>query len=131
MTSSKTFPASHEKLSHLRQHQRRALRQFKEAIIGKYGDAVRKIILFGSAARGRTAPDSDIDILVVVRRPTIEMDYDIGSIAVEVDMRCNTILSPLVMSISGFKWHACHRSPLFVNIRNEGVILWPEIRQKL
>jgi hypothetical protein len=34
-----------------------------------YGEQLEKIILFGSQARGDARPDSDIDILIVLKNP--------------------------------------------------------------
>ncbi len=40
---------------------------FKSKVEGRYG--IERMILFGSAATGKMRKDSDIDLLVVVRRP--------------------------------------------------------------
>ena len=43
------------------------LQQFLEAIAADYGDAVKKVVLYGSKARGDWHDESDIDVLVIVR----------------------------------------------------------------
>jgi predicted nucleotidyltransferase len=43
------------------------LRQVRARILAADGRAVRRLILFGSHARGDAGPDSDYDILVLVR----------------------------------------------------------------
>jgi predicted nucleotidyltransferase len=45
-------------------------RKAAEAILGADGTRVRRIILFGSRARGDAKPDSDLDLLVVTREAT-------------------------------------------------------------
>jgi predicted nucleotidyltransferase len=48
-----------------------------EAILAADGIRIRKIILFGSRARGDATPDSDLDLLVVTREttPTQRREY--------------------------------------------------------
>jgi predicted nucleotidyltransferase len=45
-------------------------RRVAEAILGTDGTRIRRIILFGSRARGDAKPDSDLDLLVVTRQAT-------------------------------------------------------------
>ena len=44
----------------------------KETLAGHYGDRLAGLVLFGSAARGETGRESDLDLLVLLRRP---LDY--------------------------------------------------------
>ncbi len=44
------------------------LKLFKSKVAGRYG--IKRMILFGSAARGEMHENSDIDLIVVVKRPT-------------------------------------------------------------
>lgn len=46
--------------------QRRQIRKFAEAVAQKFRP--RKIVLFGSYARGRPTEDSDVDLLVIMDR---------------------------------------------------------------
>ena len=46
--------------------------RLKELVLRTDGERVRRIILFGSRARGDASPDSDFDLLVVVRNLTPE-----------------------------------------------------------
>jgi predicted nucleotidyltransferase len=41
--------------------------RLKDLVLRTHGEGVRRIILFGSRARGDARPDSDFDLLVVVR----------------------------------------------------------------
>ena len=43
------------------------VKRFKEEVANRYG--IKRIILFGSAARGEMKKDSDIDLMVVVKKP--------------------------------------------------------------
>ena len=41
----------------------------KQVLIAHYGDRLQSLILFGSAARQALSPDSDLDLLVVLKPP--------------------------------------------------------------
>jgi hypothetical protein len=50
-----------------REHDLTVAKKLKDLILQAGGDRVRRIFLFGSRARGDARPDSDFDLLVVVR----------------------------------------------------------------
>ena len=45
----------------------KVINQFKEGLKKIYGDKIHSILLYGSRARGEERPDSDIDILIVLK----------------------------------------------------------------
>jgi len=48
------------------------IQQCKEALTRQYGKRLKGVILYGSIAREQAAPDSDIDLLVLLEAP---LDY--------------------------------------------------------
>ena len=48
---------------------RKIAQEMRDRILAANGARVRRIILFGSRARGRATPDSDFDLLVVEADP--------------------------------------------------------------
>ena len=44
------------------------LTNFQNRAVGLFPDAISRIVLYGSYARGQAAPESDLDVLVVLRR---------------------------------------------------------------
>jgi predicted nucleotidyltransferase len=50
-------------------HDLKAANQIRDTIIEAVGDAVLRIVFYGSRATGRARPSSDFDILVVLRDP--------------------------------------------------------------
>jgi len=45
---------------------RELLREMRRELTAIYGDRLVGLFLFGSRARGETAPDSDVDVLIVL-----------------------------------------------------------------
>ena len=49
-----------------------AAEKCKDALQSHYGDRLAGVLLFGSAARGEDGPESDLDLLVLLKAP---LDY--------------------------------------------------------
>lgn len=91
------------------------------------GNRVKKIILYGSYARGDFNKNSDIDIMILTdlsddeiveyRKKITEYAYDI-----EYDNNFNIDLSPLVKNIDKFNYWL-EVLPFYMNVEREGVIL--------
>ena len=45
------------------------LHRIKNCLQGTYGDRLQGVVLYGSEARGEAEPDSDIDLLVLLKGP--------------------------------------------------------------
>jgi len=93
------------------------LRQRFEAI---YGERMVNMILFGSHARGDAMPDSDIDVMVVLRglvKPGDEIART-GEITAEISLKYDVVISCVFMSADRY---AAENSPLLLNVRREGM----------
>lgn len=85
-----------------------------------YGERLDCIILFGSQARGDAEPDSDIDVLVVLKgrvQPGAEIDRT-SNIVAELSLANNVVVSCVFISSQRY---AVERSPLVLNVRREGL----------
>lgn len=54
----------------LNENEQRALSEYKDFLLRRFPEQVEQLILFGSKARGDSVADSDIDVLVVLRKRT-------------------------------------------------------------
>lgn len=91
------------------------------------GDRVKRIILYGSYARGDYNKDSDIDIMILtdLNFEEIEKYRDkISDIAydIEEDNDFNITLSPLVKNIDNYN-KRINVIPFYMNVQRDGVIL--------
>ena len=102
--------------------ERQILDQVVAALHGHYGERLSRVVLFGSRARRDHAPDSDFDLLVVLkgevsgpaeRKALHELIYPI-------DYENDTVVFCLAMEEERFERE---KSPLMLNVRKEGVPL--------
>lgn len=59
---------------------------------------VDELVLFGSRARGDAAPDSDMDILVIIDKPTEDIEEYVSSCAWEAGFEHGIVIVPVVYS---------------------------------
>ena len=96
------------------------LRELRDRFEAVYGDRFVRLVLYGSHARGDADPDSDIDVLAVLRGPVSasEEAERTGDFVAELSLRHSKVISCLFMDEERF----LHRQgPLLRNIRKEGV----------
>ncbi len=88
---------------------------------------VKKIILYGSYARGDYKNNSDIDIMILTDLTDDEIVKYRNKIAhLKYDVECNNnfevIISPLLKNIDKFNYWM-DALPFYMNVQKEGVIL--------
>ncbi len=97
------------------------LKEFKHQIAELYGQRLKKVVLYGSYARGQANDEhSDIDLAVVLDgtvEPCKEIDRMIDIIT-DLNLEHNILLS--IYPVSEKDYHSLN-SPLLMNIRKEGV----------
>ena len=97
------------------------LEEFKQQIIELYGRRLKKVVLYGSYARGQASDEnSDIDLAVVLEgdvNPCREIDRMIDIIT-EINLEYNVLIS--VYPVSEKNYNSLN-SPLLMTIRKEGV----------
>jgi predicted nucleotidyltransferase len=86
----------------------------------EYGDRLVKLIVFGSEARGDADPDSDIDVMAVLKGP-IDVGAEVsrvGQIRTDISLRYGRLVSCIFMDESRF---LTRNGPLLRNVRREGI----------
>jgi predicted nucleotidyltransferase len=98
----------------------RVLDAFRSGIEHLYAERLRRIILYGSWARGEATENSDIDVAVVLEgevAPGYEIDRMIDLVT-QINLDFGVLLSVYPVSERDFM---AINSPLLRNIRKEGI----------
>ena len=94
------------------------LREVKEKLREILGDDLVEVILFGSYARGEAKEDSDVDVLVVVKRKlTLEEHDKLSEVTEEYILEKGVVLSLIVYPVNP----RMKDDPLIWNVKVEGV----------
>ncbi len=103
------------------------LEEFIAGVKNILGKRMKKIILYGSYARGDFNENSDVDIMILTDLTDDEMyEYfvKISDLAfdIEFDNNFDITLSPLVKNIDKFNYWL-EALPFYMNVQEEGVVL--------
>jgi len=108
---------------HLNDAEGQALTEFIRRIQEQLDGILLSVHLFGSKARGEGTPESDIDVLIVVRDASWEIRKRILHLAADICLEYDLNLSPRVWSLPHFYEMQRLQSLLYQNIQREGIEL--------
>ena len=95
------------------------IQQVKELL----GDRVKKVILYGSYARGDFNKSSDVDIMILTdlnEREIEEYRDKISDMAFDIELEKEIYISPIIKNID--KYNArINVIPFYMNVQKEGV----------
>lgn len=85
-----------------------------------YGPRLRQLILFGSYARGEAAPESDIDVLVILDRfDEFWREFEkIEEITCRLSLEHDVVISAFPVSEEDYRGH---QTPFLLNVHREGI----------
>jgi uncharacterized protein len=98
------------------------LNELKLGLKKLYGDRLVRLILFGSHARGEANPDSDIDLLAVLKSPVSQVQeiFYMSNLRVKILLEHDELVSIIPVTEEDFS----KRNVGFLrNIRKEGIEL--------
>ena len=105
---------------------KKLMEKYVEEIRKIYGSHLRKVILYGSYARGDFHPDSDIDIMILLDITDLDLkEYNIKLSYMTFDFNLDHDLDikPIAKNEEHFKkW--LDNYPFYANINREGVVLY-------
>lgn len=103
----------------------KALNKFVNGCTEILGSRLKKIILYGSYARGDYNNSSDIDLLVLTdyrQEEFYSVLKKISSMTYDIELEYNIILTPLIGNLDKFN-NEIDTIPFYSNIQKEGVVL--------
>lgn len=109
----------------LKPRDRAALQSFIQKIQTAYRDRVQEVILFGSKARGDDLPDSDIDVLVLLRDDDWQLRRAMRILGARVSLEHDVLLSIRAMPPNKWAELARYQFPLYRAIQADGLVLFP------
>jgi len=99
---------------------KRLIDQVKAHLYEGYGEGIRRVILYGSYARGEATEDSDIDVLVLVDQSLNPRDVEdsLGDLLYDIILDEGELVSVIAVSEERFR---NYNSPFMLNVRKEGI----------
>ena len=101
---------------------KRLVDQVKAHLHETYGDGIKRVILYGSHARGEATKDSDVDLLVLVDQSLSprEVDNSLSDLLYDMLLDEGELVSAIVIPEDFFQ---NHNLPFMLNVRKEGVAI--------
>lgn len=102
------------------------MEQYVEEIKKIYGLRLHQIILYGSYARGDFRPDSDIDIMILLDIPDLELktySQKLSYMTYDFNLDHDIDIKPIAKNEKHFKKWVMNY-PFYENIQKEGIILY-------
>ncbi len=102
--------------------QRAALDEAKREITQRF--AVRRLLLFGSVARGEADEESDVDVLVITAAPLPRSQrHQITDLVCDINLKHDANLSALVVDEASWERGLVSFLPIRQEVEREGVAI--------
>lgn len=110
---------SDEALARLPEERRRLIEEFRDRVRELLGERLRDLRLYGSAARGESHEESDIDLLVLVADGTRHDQADIAAMAYAI----SSLLHPYVAPFDWYHAPMNRATGFYAEVRRDSVRL--------
>lgn len=80
-----------------------SIEKYVNRIRKRFGAAIKRVILFGSYAKGTAGPDSDVDIMVITSQIPYAFEYEIMSMGYDLYLEMGILLSVKIRNEEDFE----------------------------
>jgi len=105
----------------LTRDERAWLRSYRKALKEQHPDAVRRLLIYGSKARGEAGPDSDLDVLLIVSNEAAKRKRDLRWIGHALAATSDAVPSIMVYTEDEWEHRRRTRSPFRANVERDAV----------
>ena len=100
-----------------------AIREFVSQSLGEYKKNIKKMIIYGSVARGKVSKDSDVDILVVWNGSALDAMDSLGDIALKILLEYGIDISIHPMTPKHYKYINKINTHFIRNVERDGIVV--------
>ena len=102
---------------------KKAIREFVSESLGQYKKNIKKMIIYGSVARGKVTKDSDVDILVVWNGTALDAMDSLGDIALKILLEYGIDISIHPMTPEHYKYINKINTHFIQNVERDGIVV--------
>ncbi len=99
------------------------IEEFKRRVEQRFPGELIRLVLFGSKARGDATPESDVDLLVVIRSENWRLGDEIRGVGYALELEHGVVLSIQVISRDHYERLRASGTQFFQVLEQEGVIV--------
>jgi predicted nucleotidyltransferase len=104
-------------------HQTNALKRITEKLKNTFPERVLSVYAFGSRVRGDHNCWSDLDVLVIVKKKTLQLEREIINIFTDEEIETGIPFSAVIKDVDAFNMEKRYKTPFYDNVANEGVLI--------
>jgi predicted nucleotidyltransferase len=97
------------------------LREYRKALTKQYPGSVQRFLIYGSKARGEAGPDSDLDVLLIVRDQDTKRKRELRWIGHMLAATSEALPSIFVYTEAEWEQRRRSRSPFRVAVERDAV----------
>ena len=114
-----------KQLKYLKQNEIKAIEELLGILSEKYGNKIKEIRLFGSKVKGEGDNESDIDIFILFdKKIDWKFKDDISRLVYDTVLKFDVLFDLSIFSKDELKDKKIRSLPFYINIINEGILLW-------
>lgn len=99
------------------------LDSYRKALAEEFPNVVEEIVIFGSKARGTAKPDSDLDVLVVIREGDRRLKNAVRRPGYMLSIGTDAVPSMIVLTREEWKLLEKRRAPFWQTVTRDGVVV--------